>query len=407
MTAMATPRHRVSAATAQMRSVADSVADASVWSLDADEAHTTLVELTRLEAQVAALKLRVAAHAESVDTRDATAAWAHATRQTPRAAKSQVKLAQALEAHPHTADALAAGHLNLEQARVVVHAVDELPDTVGPELTAQAEEHLLGLAADQHAGALRILGRRLLEVVAPDLVDAHEAALLEREEADALAACRLRARFDDHGRLVGSFVLPHLHGAMFLKAVTAFAAPKHRAATDGAEVAKQTAGRPTPERLGRAFCELLERLPATSLPKTGGANATVVVTLSYETLVGQLETAGVILDTGHRISPGEARRLACTAAIIPAVLGTRSEVLDLGHQTRLFTAAQHLALALRDGGCTEPGCDAPPWRCHAHHDLEWSRGGPTDLANGRLLCPRHHHLHHRHQPTKPGYHPRI
>jgi hypothetical protein len=27
---------------------------------------------------------------------------------------------------------------------------------------------------------------------------------------------------------------------------------------------------------------------------------------------------------------------------------------------------------------------------HAHHDTPWSRGGPTDLTNGRLLCPFHH-----------------
>ena len=24
------------------------------------------------------------------------------------------------------------------------------------------------------------------------------------------------------------------------------------------------------------------------------------------------------------------------------------------------------------------------------HDILWSQGGPTDLANGRLLCPYHH-----------------
>ena len=44
MTAMATPRHRVSAATAQMRAAADAVADASVWSMDPAETASTLVE---------------------------------------------------------------------------------------------------------------------------------------------------------------------------------------------------------------------------------------------------------------------------------------------------------------------------------------------------------------------------
>lgn len=122
----------------------------------------------------------------------------------------------------------------------------------------------------------------------------------------------------------------------------------------------------------------------------------------------------MVLDTGQRISPGEARRLACAAGIIPAVLGTRSEVLDLGRRTRLFTPAQKTAIAVRDGGtCTHPGCDQTTGFTDVHHDLEWSQGGTTDLANGRLLCRRHHREHHRTHPperpdvTRPGYHPRT
>ena len=49
MTAMATPRHRVSAAVARMRGAADAVTDASVWSMNARETKTTLLEVTRLE----------------------------------------------------------------------------------------------------------------------------------------------------------------------------------------------------------------------------------------------------------------------------------------------------------------------------------------------------------------------
>lgn len=91
------------------------------------------------------------------------------------------------------------------------------------------------------------------------------------------------------------------------------------------------------------------------------------------------------------------RRLACTARIIPVVLGTRSEILDLGRTRRLFTKAQLTAMALRDGGCIADGCDWPPWLCHGHHLRPWNQGGPTDLANGWLLCPRHHAR--AHDPT--------
>ncbi len=110
--------------------------------------------------------------------------------------------------------------------------------------------------------------------------------------------------------------------------------------------------------------------------------------MDYETLLGRLKAAQ--LDTGHRISPGLARKLACEAGIIPAVLGSKSQVLDLGRSTRFHTNAQRIALTIEQGGCTAEGCDAPPAMTHAHHDQPWSAGGDTSIKNGRLLCPRHH-----------------
>ena len=66
MTAQATPRHRVSATVARMRADADSVADASVWSMDATETTATLVQLSRLVAEATELEARVAAHADDL-----------------------------------------------------------------------------------------------------------------------------------------------------------------------------------------------------------------------------------------------------------------------------------------------------------------------------------------------------
>src|SRR6478735_8890651 len=174
MTAMTTPRHRVASATAQMRAVADSVVDASVWSMDDADARTTLVELTRLEAQVGELKARVAAHADDLQVGEDvgatnTACWlAHQTKATRPDAHRVVRLGHDLESHPVTRAALAAGDLVVEQARVILRAVDELPDDLDADLVAQAEAHLVAEAAHHDARALRILGGRLLEAVAPD-----------------------------------------------------------------------------------------------------------------------------------------------------------------------------------------------------------------------------------------------
>ena len=94
------------------------------------------------------------------------------------------------------------------------------------------------------------------------------------------------------------------------------------------------------------------------------------------------------------MTAGEVRRLACNAHILPAVLGGKSEVLDLGRALRLFSAAQRKALRLRDRRCRTEGCTVPATWCEAHHLRLWAAGGPTDLANGILLCSHHHHRAH-------------
>ena len=120
-----------------------------------------------------------------------------------------------------------------------------------------------------------------------------------------------------------------------------------------------------------------------------GTAVTMVVTMTLEALqtgIGAAYIEGI--DTP--ISAAAARRLACDAEIIPAVLGGHSEPLDLGHASRLFNRAQRRALAARDKGCIWPGCTAPPGWCEIAHVSPWYLGGKTDINNGVLLCAFHH-----------------
>ncbi|MFC7497600.1 MULTISPECIES: DUF222 domain-containing protein [unclassified Nocardioides] len=345
MTAIATPRHRVSAAVAHVHAELDAVADASVWSMDADETCATLVELTRAKARLEELEARVAAHADDLHVgRDVGASnagnWlAHQTKATRPAAHATVRLGRSLEAHPLVRDALAAGQVLAEQARVIIRWVDKLPDTLGADVLEKAERHLLDQSRDHDARNLNHLGRHLYEVVAPEQADAHEARILAEEEAAAAKACELVIRDDERGRTHGTFTVPRYHGAALRKALTAIMAPKHQAATQGAGVERK----PTPQAMGQAFCEYIARYPVKRLPRTGGINANVLVLMDLDVLTGRLEKAGV-LDTGDTISPGLARRLACEAGIIPVVLGGDSVPLDLGRKRRCFTDHQRLAM---------------------------------------------------------------
>ena len=388
------PMPRVRAAIAAARSELAEVSDAPVWSMDARQVAKALDELAALDAQGAALRSRLLVQAETVEASESmsTPSWlARRQKLTRPEAHRQCRLAKGLDAHPITASALTDARINDEQALAIIGSVDCLPDDLDPDLKQRAEEHLIELAADHDAKALKNLARAILEVVAPDIADAHLAKLLEKEERDAEDANRFRVWDTPHGRVKGDFDLDGFSGACLKKALFALSAPKHRAS-------KGPLGEPMPaaEKLGQAFADYVRRYPTTKLPKAGGLNATVIVLMSLETLMGGLQAAK--LDTGEHISAGLARRIACEAGIIPAVLGGKSEVLDLGRSRRFHSRAQRIKATIEQGGCIEEGCDAPPAFTQMHHPEKFSKGGNTD-GDGWMLCPSAHRRVHDHRYT--------
>ncbi len=174
MTAIAHRPHRVSTAVADTRSVLAGVAGASLWSMDATETAATLGDVLAAEAQLAELKCRLLVRAQEVGLpgqvgATSTANWYAAQHRVSRpAAHRALRLATALEAHEPTRDLLATGRLRAEQAEAVIRAVEELPEDLDPAVVEDAERHLLAEADHFDAVALKRLGRRLLEAVAPD-----------------------------------------------------------------------------------------------------------------------------------------------------------------------------------------------------------------------------------------------
>ena len=101
------------------------------------------------------------------------------------------------------------------------------------------------------------------------------------------------------------------------------------------------------------------------------------------------------LDTGESISPGQARRLACEARIIPAVLNGNSQVLDLGRAKRFYQEPHRIKATIEQRGCAVEGCDWPPGMTHMHHPTRWADGGETN-SDGIMICPPHHARAHDH-----------
>jgi hypothetical protein len=124
------------------------------------------------------------------------------------------------------------------------------------------------------------------------------------------------------------------------------------------------------------------------LPTSHGTRPRVTVTIDLDALRTSLGTA--VVETGQTLSAATARRIACDAHILPVVLGSRSQILDVGRSSRLVTTGLWHALVTRDRHCAFPGCTRPPVACDAHHLTHWADGGTTALDNLVLVCRTHH-----------------
>ncbi|GAA3140968.1 hypothetical protein JOF29_000493 [Kribbella aluminosa] len=119
-----------------------------------------------------------------------------------------------------------------------------------------------------------------------------------------------------------------------------------------------------------------------------GPKAHISVTIDFNDLAAATATATGALIFGDNLSAATVRRLACDAEVLPIVLGSKSQPLDVGTSQRLVTRHMRRALNARDKGCVI--CHAPPIQTEAHHIIHWADGGPTAVTNLALLCKRHH-----------------
>ncbi len=353
-----------------------------------------VAEVERAIRRLEALKLKLVAAADKAGTAQesgftGTEAWvARQTTTSRTTAARQVALARELApaaGHDATAAALDDGLLSASHAAVIVAASRELPAGVTDEQRAAVEAVLVEQASRFTTDQLRRLARRAIEAIEPDqaAVDAHENELVRTEEQQALASSSFTFHDNDDGTVTGHFTVPSTRFAHLHKILDTMTAPRRMRGESF----------DWRHRRGLAFAELLTHLPTDHLHHKSAA--TVVVTIDLDTLTGALKTAQ--LDTGQNLSAGEARRLACTAAIVPAVLGGASIPLDLGHEARVFSQAQRTAAGLTHDTCAAAGCERPYAWCELHHRQPWARGGQTNLHNAVPLC----HWHHQriHDPT--------
>ncbi|MGH8889796.1 MAG: DUF222 domain-containing protein, partial [Acidothermaceae bacterium] len=294
--------------------------------------------------------------------------------------KTRLRLHQALSGREVTAAAYRSGQISRSGAIAVCEAITALPPEVPAALTGEVEALLVETATDEGSRAVAARANDIIHRFAPQ-----ELATRETRQADTN---RLQLRLHPDGSLGLRAHLDVEAAARVLPVLSAYATP--RPATDGTPDS-----RGTDTRYADALIDICAAA-STGAPTSRGEPPHLAVTISLDALQNKLHTAPGLLPTGATLSAASTRRLACDAHIIPVVLGSASEPLDIGRGSRTWPTPIRRAIETRDHGCTMPGCDRPSAWCDTHHLIHWIDGGPTSVTNGTLLCRRHHTLLHHH-----------
>lgn len=292
--------------------------------------------------------------------------------------------AEAPARHPHVGEALSKGLLGKDAAAAIITMLDGVESRATAAAIDEAEQTLTAQAAGLDLHALQKVLARAEAYLDPDG--------LEPKEADLRAQTGLTIRQERTGMIIVNGKFDPERGAPILALIDAIVTADLNAQRDDArQKGSGLPPRPIPVMQADAFVTICEHYTGCDRTNRTLPGATVIVRVSLEDL--QAGTGSGLIDgIDQPICIGTVRRMAAGGGTIPMVLGADSQILDFGKDKRFFTHAQRLALAERDGGCA--GCGAPPGRTKAHHIRWWSRGGPTNLSNGVLLCTSCHHLIH-------------
>ena len=265
--------------------------------------------------------------------------------------------------------------LHLDQARVIVEALEGIPASamVPVEDLRVAEVELVKAGRHLPPSDLRKLGNRVRDRLDTDGPEPAEDKARQRE------ALRLT---NAEGGVKFSGFLAAENAELFRGAIRAGSKP-HKT-VDG-----ELDPRPRDKRQADALTDILHTATATgALPANGGVKPHITVTIDLNELIQAGKHATGDLTYGTGLSASAVRRLACDAGIIPMILGSDSQPLDVGREQRFVTGPIRTALIHRDKGCVV--CGAAPIFCDAHHLVSWLDGGRTCLSNLVLLCRVHH-----------------
>ena len=323
----------------------------------------------RLRAALDAFDARIAAAVNRLDDHGpgASTVLRGASKCSQHEADRRVRRADALQALPSAADALAEGTITAEH----VDALARAAEATSPEAVEQSDllSRALCRPADLLANDTREWTRR------------HQSqADLEAKQRRRVEARRCVIFESDDGMIVLHAEFDPVTGARVRSAVDTVCDRLYHA--DGGRDASE--GRRTPQqRRADAVAELL----AGARVAGSGPIRTQMIVIAHADGTAEIPATGPI-------PASELARLTCNADLFGLVFDTDGQPLWLGTSVRLADDNQWRALIARDRGCVV--CGAHPSRCEAHHIGFHGppTHGPTDIDNLALVCRYEHHLIH-------------
>lgn len=209
--------------------------DAAAWALPEHDLVAALDAAHRLQQRLAAVTLTLIREIDGRGTArsqgaSSTAVWLRERlRLTIPAARRLIELATALDSgNPGVRQALADGHISLDQARVIADTVTTVEATAGTEAADKAIGVLTDWAGQFDPTQLRKLGTRILDHVAPDIADAAAQAALEAEARRAARDRNLTLSEKADGRLRLTGTLDAEAAGLFRAAIDPLTAPPDR-----------------------------------------------------------------------------------------------------------------------------------------------------------------------------------
>ena len=317
---------------------------------------------------------------------------AHAARISKLADACRSPLNQVL------ADAVCTAGVNTTIAKTALDNIDKITAVLPTADRGEVFSWFLGLEPGSGPKAVHELTKRIIATFGDEVLDDTEDAVRPHESLTWMnlpeGMVRLIADLSpDHAEIV-----KHAIGALSAPAPVTDCCdePNHRHNEGAAKT-----GAPDTRSPGKRRADALLTLIAMGAQGIDGdgsiktfGSARLVVTIDYEVLAKALAGLGVT-DTGVGVTPDTIRQLACDAEIIPMVLGSKSQPLNVGPKVRLVDKELRRTVIQRDKHCTYDGCTRPPVMCEVHHVVAWWAGGETSLNNSALLCTTHHRIVHR------------